>query len=146
VLVGSFADLSQNEVVQGFRQVLDTLNDPIDQKFAWEFQQGTLANPVPETFLDLVVQESLKVPSRVWKSVASALFSSNYTADLKKVTAPALVLWGDKDLFSPYKDQKVLAGALQRSRLLVYNGVGHALHWEEPEQFARDLIAFVEPL
>jgi pimeloyl-ACP methyl ester carboxylesterase len=32
------------------------------------------------------------------------------------------------------------------ARLLVYHGAGHALHWEEPAQFAADLAAFTESL
>jgi len=28
------------------------------------------------------------------------------------------------------------------SRLLVYPGAGHALHWEDPLRFTSDLIAF----
>ena len=146
VLVGSFAGFANNEAIQGFRQVLDTLNDPIEETFARGFQESTLAHPVPETFLHVVVQESLKVPSRVWKSIGYALFSSDYTNDLKKVTIPALIAWGDKDVFSPRKDQDALATTLPNARLLVYTGTGHALHWEEPEKFAHDLIAFIEPL
>ena len=32
------------------------------------------------------------------------------------------------------------------SRLEVYRGTGHAVHWEEPARFAADLVAFVEGL
>jgi non-heme chloroperoxidase len=146
VLIGSFAGFAHNEMIQGFQTVLDTLNDPIEQQFALEFQQGTLANPVPEIFLSIVVQESLKVPSRVWKTTAKALFQSNYVEALKKVTKPALIVWGDKDVLSPRKDQDVLAGALIRSQLVVYTGTGHAVHWEEPEKFANDLVVFAQQL
>jgi len=30
------------------------------------------------------------------------------------------------------------------SRLVVYEGAGHGLHWEEPERFAADLAAFAK--
>jgi pimeloyl-ACP methyl ester carboxylesterase len=29
---------------------------------------------------------------------------------------------------------------------MVYEDAGHALHWEEPECFAADLVAFVQSL
>lgn len=149
VLIGAFADFNNNEAVQGFGQVLDTLNDPIDEKFAAEFQQSTLGNPIPPAFLQTMIQESLKVPARVWKSVAAALFKVNYVPLLQGYTRPALIVWGDKDLFSPRQDQDLLANTLRSSQLLVYAGIGHAVHWEAPAKFAADLVAFarqVNPL
>lgn len=142
VLIGTFADLNRNEAVQGFGRVLDTLNDPVDEKFAAEFQQSTLANPIPPAFLQTMIQESLKVPARVWKSVADPLFKVNYVPLLKSYTKPVLIVWGDKDLFSPRQDQDLLAKTLSRSKLLVYTGIGHAVHWEAPAKFAADLTAF----
>jgi pimeloyl-ACP methyl ester carboxylesterase len=29
---------------------------------------------------------------------------------------------------------------------VAYEGAGHALHWEEPERFARDLVTFARTL
>lgn len=146
VLIGTFADFNSNETIQGFGQVLDTLNDPIEEKFAAEFQQSTLGNPIPPAFLQTMIQESLKVPARVWKSVADALFKVNYIPLLKAYTKPVLIVWGDKDLFSPRQDQDVLAKTLSRSRLLVYTGIGHAVHWEAPARFSADLVIFARQL
>lgn len=146
VLVGSFADFKKNEAIQGFRQMLDTLNDPIEEKFAAEFQQSTLGNPIPPAFLQTAIQESLKVPARVWKSAADALFKADYVSLLKAYAKPVLIIWGDKDVFSPRQDQEVLAGAMRRSQLLVYTGTGHAVHWEEPAKFTADLVTFVRQI
>jgi non-heme chloroperoxidase len=146
VLVGSFANFKDNEAIQGFQQVLDTLNDPIEEKFALEFQQSTLANPIPEAFLHTVVQESLKVPSRVWKTTAYALFKAGYVTTLAPYTKPALIIWGDKDLLSPRKDQELLVQTMRRSQLLVYTGAGHGVHWEEPARFAADLVRFAQQI
>ncbi|NII24917.1 alpha/beta hydrolase [Pseudoflavitalea sp. X16] len=146
VLIGTFADFNSNETIQGFGQVLDTLNDPIEEKFAAEFQQSTLGNPIPPAFLQTMIQESLKVPARVWKSVADPLFKVNYVPLLKAYTKPVLIVWGDKDLFSPRQDQDVLANALSRSQLVVYTGIGHAVHWEAPARFTADLVIFARQL
>lgn len=146
VLIGTFADFNSNEAIQGFGQVLDTLNDPIEEKFAAEFQQSTLANPIPPVFLQRMIQESLKVPARVWKSVAGSLFKVNYVPLLKAYAKPVLIVWGDKDVFAPRQDQDLLANTLSRSRLLVYTGIGHAVHWEAPVKFAADLLTFVRQL
>jgi pimeloyl-ACP methyl ester carboxylesterase len=43
-------------------------------------------------------------------------------------------------------DQDALVSAVAGSRLMIYERAGHALHWEEPERFASDVVAFVESL
>ncbi len=45
--------------------VVATLEDPVSAEFAREFQESTLARPIPPAFLETVVAESLKVPARV---------------------------------------------------------------------------------
>jgi non-heme chloroperoxidase len=146
VLVGAFAGFKHNEAVQGFAQVLDTLNDPVSEQFATEFQQSTLANPVPPSFLQTVIKESLKVPARVWKSVGADLFRADYVSQLGGYTKPALIIWGDKDVFSPKADQELLNNTFKGSRLLVYKGTGHGVHWEDPVKFADDLVSFVKQI
>jgi len=40
-------------------------------------------------------------------------------------------------------DQNALRQAISGSRLVPYADTGHALHWEYPERFAKDLTAFM---
>jgi len=56
------------------------------------------------------------------------------------------VVRGDRDDFFTRADQDALLEAMPRARLLVYEGAGNGLHWEEPEGFARNVAAFVETL
>ncbi len=69
--------------------------------------------------------------------------SVDYTNDLLTVNKPALIVWGDKDLITLAADQKTMSTNLKNSRLIVYEETGHALHWELPERFARDLVEFI---
>ena len=39
-------------------------------------------------------------------------------------------------------EQEAIAAAIPRSRLVVFGGAGHYAHVEEPERFARELVAF----
>jgi pimeloyl-ACP methyl ester carboxylesterase len=64
--------------------------------------------------------------------------------DLDEILAPTLVLWGDHDSFTTVNDQKELSLAFPNSHFKVYSGNGHAIHWEEPEKFSKDLIEFIE--
>lgn len=93
-----------------------------------------------------MVAESLQLPAHVWRGMFAGLLQDDFSAELHRVHTPTLLAWGERDAYVPRADQQRLLAALPRSRLLSYPGVGHALHWEQPEAFARDLAAFVEAL
>jgi non-heme chloroperoxidase len=122
------------------------LEDPIDRAIAREFQESTLAGPIPAEFLETVIVESLKAPARVWRDLFAGLRDDEHVARLSSIAAPTLLIWGDQDAFVPASDQQALLATIAGSRLETYRGTGHAVHWEEPARFAADLVSFVERL
>jgi pimeloyl-ACP methyl ester carboxylesterase len=143
VLVGSFASYRTSPAILDFWETaVSQLSDPLDPDFVRNFQESTLARPLPEPFLEMVVEESRKVPARVWRAAFAGFLEDSVLQDLNKIQAPTLLLWGDQDAFCSRGDQETLLAAIAGSRLVVYPNTGHALHWEEPERFASDLIAF----
>jgi non-heme chloroperoxidase len=68
----------------------------------------------------------------------------DFSADLQEISAPTLVIWGDQDAFCPRAQQDALLAAIPRARLLVHEGAGHAMHWEDPVRVAAELAGFVE--
>jgi pimeloyl-ACP methyl ester carboxylesterase len=147
VLVGGFATYRRNpSALEFWESTVSKLTDPIDPGFVREFQESTLAQPVPQAFLDTIVQESLKVPARVWRAAFEGFLEDDFTGELNRVKAPTLILWGDRDGICSGGDQEALLGAITGSRLVVYEGAGHGLHWEEPERFAVDLVTFAQSL
>lgn len=143
VLMGAFASYDTAAVVEFYQSAIVPLTDPIDANFAREFQLSTLAQPVPPTFLETVVEESLKVPAGVWKEAFEGFLKDTTWKHLDKISAPTLIVWGDQDVFAPGGDQVILNQAIEGSKLIIYQGAGHAMHWEEPARFAADLVEFV---
>lgn len=143
VLIGSFIALRQNPGIPDFRDEVLKLEDPIDPAFALEFQQSTLAREVPEPFLETAVRESLKVPARVWKAALEGLVETDHSSEIGRIDAPTLIIWGDQDAFCIRADQESLHAAIKGAQLRVYQGTGHAPHWEEPERFVADIAAFI---
>ncbi len=147
VLVGAFRDLRGNGAVAGFwDESIARLADPVPVEMVLDFQQGTLAQPVPDAFLDTVVAESLKMPAAVWRAVLAGLMAFDPAMLDGRIRAETMIVWGDRDGFAGAGDQAVLTRAVAGSRLHTYRGAGHAPHWEEPARFALDLAAFAEGL
>lgn len=120
------------------------MEDPVDPAFVREFQESTLAPPVPEAFLETVVQESRKLPARVWRAFIEGSMQEDVSGELHNIEAPTLLVWGDRDGMVSRSDQEAQMAPVPGARLVVYSGSGHAVHWEEPERFASDLVSFVE--
>ena len=136
----------QPDVAELVQYVVSELRDPVERGFVAEFQQSTLAQPVPPAFFDTAVRESLKLPARVWRDVfLEGVAGADHTGLLGGIRAPTLLLCGDRDTFAR-SGQEPLAEAIPGSRLVTYPRAGHALHWEEPARFAADLAAFVRQL
>lgn len=147
VLVSSFASFPKNPVARElWESTISQMQDPVDPEFVREFQASTISRPVPDRFFETIVQESLKVPARVWRSTVEGYLSAGSSSELSKIEAPTLIIWGDQDGICSRQDQEVQAAAIPSSRLVVYEGLGHAPHWEDPERFKSYLEAFAEAI
>jgi pimeloyl-ACP methyl ester carboxylesterase len=146
ILEGAFMPRPANADVIKFLDEVQGLKDPIDPGFAREFQQSTLARPVPPEFLDTIVDESLKVPAHVWRAALQPYRYTDFSAELAKIRVPTLVVWGDRDGFSRRSEQDDLIGAIHGSRLVIYAGAGHSPHWEEPQRYAGQIASFISEI
>jgi non-heme chloroperoxidase len=125
---------------------VSTLEDPVDPGFVREFQESTVARRVPPGLLDTAVQESLKLPARVWRATCEAFLQADVSEELGRIQAPTLIIWGDADPFCPRAAQEEILRAIAPSRLIAYPGAGHALHWEQPARVGADLASFARVL
>jgi len=146
ILIDTDSNFADNPGVPEFLDGILKLKQPVDRTFAREFQQSTLAKPIDSLQLELFIGESLKLPLYVWQGIASELLAADFSKGLQTVDAPTLIFWGSKDAFCLQKDQDNLVKNLRNEKLIVYEGTGHALHWEEPNRFVADLVNFISKL
>lgn len=136
LLMGGFHSMAHNAAVHELWEVVARLEDPVDPAFVREFQRSTVASPLAPAFLDMVVGESLALPARVWRALFGGFLADDQVDSLARITAPTVVMWGDRDTICPRADQDVLVRAIPGARLAVVPDVGHALHWENPQTVA----------
>jgi pimeloyl-ACP methyl ester carboxylesterase len=145
VFLGVPWSLSEVPAVRRFLAEVSKLTDPVDEEYVRRFVSGTAGEAVSADFVDEQIRESLKVPANVWRATLEGLVEASPPGQ-GAIAAPALVIWGDQDAFVSRDDQERLLDAIPGSRLLVYEGVGHLVQWEEPERVAADIAAFVATL
>jgi non-heme chloroperoxidase len=144
VLAASFANVGDNERVRELWGVVAEIEDPVPDEFVRGFQEGTTAQPLPQAFFETIVRESQKLPARVWKDAVACNMQHEFAGELNRIHAPTLLIWGDRDRVVPRSDQDAQVTAIADSRLVVYEGAGHGVHWEQPARFAHDLVQFIE--
>jgi non-heme chloroperoxidase len=145
ILLGApFTLQDKPRVLELWESNISKLTDPVDPHFVREFLEGTYVRPVSEAFLRTMINESLKVPARVWRSTLEGLLEDDSSENLAKIKASTLIIWGDQDTVVPLSDQEKLKEGIEGSRLIVYPGVGHSVYWEEPGKVASDINVFIK--
>jgi non-heme chloroperoxidase len=145
VLMGAFLTFAGHAELQAFRVEIDGIEDPAPTELARDFQESTIARPLAPGQLEEAIAESCKVPMRVWRAGLDGLLESAAPTGVGLISAPTRILWGDRDAFSPRDDQLRLREDIPNAELIVYEGTGHALHWEQPARAAADIAEFVSP-
>ena len=122
--------------------VVSNLEDPISEEFARSFVVDTSSIGLPPELLDQLVEELLKVPARVWQATFEGLLEYDDSGELGRITAPALLIWGEDDAVVSRSMQNDLVRCIPGAELLVYPGCGHTPRWDEPARVAADVAAF----
>jgi 3-oxoadipate enol-lactonase len=67
----------------------------------------------------------------------------DFTADLKQISAPTLVLVGELDTIKPRKYSEIIAGEISGAELVIIPHAGHAVCLESPAVFNSAIAGFV---
>lgn len=145
VLISSPAHLGDTPAVGAMWKEVSGLEDPLDRAFVEDFVRSTSPASVPDDVVDVLVKESLKAPARVWRETLRGLIHTDVRADLRRITAPTLLIVGSEDELVG-DDQDVLLGAIPDARLVVYDGVGHGVHLARPGRVVSDVVTFLTDL
>jgi non-heme chloroperoxidase len=143
VLLGAPQSLGDNDEELELQAAVRALEDPVPVQFARELQGAAAHVPLPEPFFERLVAESLKLPARVWKATLEGLFAFDDKAELWRITAPTLLVWGEWDRWLPREEEDHLGAVIPAARVVVYPATGHSPNWERPERVAADLDAFM---
>lgn len=143
VLVGSAPSIHGLAGLGEFRAAVDGLAEPVQEEFVRAFQESTIVRPVPPEFMDGVVAESLRLPARVWRELLKGMIEAPVVAP-GEIRTRTLMLWGAEDGVFGREQQDRLLELIPGARLRVYEGVGHAPHWEDRRRFATELAAFLD--
>jgi rifampin ADP-ribosylating transferase len=146
LLVGSPRGLRGVSVPEWVR-VVDALPVPVPPSVARSsIDAFPVGRPLPEDFVAQMVEDGTRLPARVWRAVMAGLLEAAPPTETGVIVAPTSLLWGDRDGVLPREEQERLTASVPGARLVVYEGTGHLVLWEEPERVAADLVRLVREI
>ena len=147
VLLGSPATLQGIPAVQEiWDSAISKLTDPVDRKFVENFAVDLLSTRVTQQFLEMTLQENLKVPARVWRETTEGILKEEFPGELNKIGSPTLIIWGDQDKLLTRRSQEEMAEVILGSKLVVHENAGHLLYCEDPKGVASDIAVYLEEI
>jgi pimeloyl-ACP methyl ester carboxylesterase len=129
--------------LQALKTRVQALPDPLPLRHPFLDAWYACCRPVPAAFLDRLQASCVEMRREDWLACLDLLETADLRAAARNLRVPSLVLAGSHDeIFSrPHHD--ALVAALNPSRSLVFDHVGHNPHWEVPGLVAAELRAFV---
>jgi pimeloyl-ACP methyl ester carboxylesterase len=127
-----------------FRHLCDIKSRLRPDEFAMYMQLLTYAKPYWDKeagFADLLqrrkdaANNELPQPVHGFEGQAAACVTHDTLNQLTDIGCPCLVLGGRSDIFTPTWMLEELAAGIPHSELHLYEGAGHAFHWECVEDF-----------
>ena len=83
-----------------------------------------------------------KNTSGIMREILVKHVNLDITEDVKKITCPTLIIWGDNDECVPVSDGKLLEKLIKDSGLIVFEGCTHYAYLERLDQLIRILNEF----
>lgn len=98
---------------------------------------------------DIVSQVRQLIESNPPAAIAGALHAMmerpDSTADLRRISFPALIVVGEDDAVTPVSEAEAMHGQIPRSHLVVIPAASHLSNIEAPEAFSKALQDFLPP-
>lgn len=95
------------------------------------------------SFLPVLVRDALHAGPFTLLRAARDLLAEDVREDLRRVQAPTLLVWGEKDVLIPPSVGDLMRAEIPGSRLLVIEGAGHNPMFDRPAEFDAALLAFL---
>ena len=121
------------EAAFDFRTAILALQDPIDPESPFMIAWYASTAPVDAEFLRRQRRDAAAIPVRVWLAILDqGLNLRDLQADLQRIRAPTLLVWGGKDNLFGARDRCSLRKALPQAEVRLFENLGHNAYWEDP--------------
>lgn len=133
----------KNRIQQKERALSEGMKGIADDLLAKLFAQATPA--VSPEVVQRVRQMMLQTKPEGAASALEAMAErDDQTTFLSSILSPTLIICGRQDSITPVKDSELMQREIRGSKLVVIENAGHLSNLEQPEQFNRAVLEFLQ--
>jgi pimeloyl-ACP methyl ester carboxylesterase len=130
-----------------FADELARISDPVDPEWVRAFTAGfTDLDRLPGWYVDLMVEDALRLPAAIWTATFDGLNRSRPPTDIGVIDTPTLVVSGGRDGLLGRDQTTALVSAIPGAEWIDYADTGHLVLEEQPARLAADIAAFLATL
>jgi non-heme chloroperoxidase len=116
----------------------------VAENAALSFGDGLPGCVIPQLEQEQAIRDWMGVSLQAAVACTTANMTADFTAELSKITVPALILHGDHDAFAPLETcGRRSAELISDSQLVVYANAAHMPHLSHRDRLNADLLAFL---
>ena len=111
-------------------------------KFARPFFMPKFMQPLRKRIYEAIgAEDYVATPSL--KQTFVKVISEDLTEDLKKITAPTLIITGELDKLTPISSGEKMHSLIPNSKFVILKNAGHFSFVDQPQKFAEAIIRFI---
>lgn len=99
---------------------------------------------VKKIFYKLIVRESDYIDAGVLKETFKNIINEHLDTRIRKITIPTLIVWGEKDSYTPLWMGRKITEMIKGSRLEVVAGASHDLPIKQSEMAVKIIFSFFQ--
>jgi pimeloyl-ACP methyl ester carboxylesterase len=128
-----------------YASTIRALKEPLDPDSKFMIAWWDSPTPVDPAFNRRQRQDAAAVPLAIWLAMLDQTFPDyeEFQRTLRHFTVPALLIWGSKDPLMAEDVRASLRSALPQAQVRIFDGLGHAPFWEQPEAVASAINNFL---
>ena len=138
-------DLMGNRPTEGARAAAEVNANPTPAQFR-RYLRVFLNDEtmVTDELVDYVHTTHTRSPEFMEARRKSVTTPTDYTPEMEKVTAPALVIHGRYDRMTHFEQSITLINHLEDARMILLNSCGHWPPFEKPREYAAHVLSFLK--
>ncbi len=119
------------------KQMMNLIAKTVKPFFRPKFMQ-----PIRKIIYKTIGAEDYLATPELQKTFVNVV-NEDLTEYLEKITLPTLIVWGEKDMETPFEFAQMMKNKIKNSELVVFEQAGHFSFLDEPERFVKELNKFI---